>query len=116
MERSQGRKSGYKKAGDYVELRVPHSATYREVVEAASLAVDIDDSSSEEELSEQSEKDLFLFRSDGTRIPNSPLDLSTPWTIHDYMSTFPSYQRTGMAVKLGVGYIISSVSNSMLYL
>ena len=106
MERSRGRKCGFRKAGDYVEVRVPLSATYQDVVEAASLAVGIDDcSTSEEELSEHSQRDLSLFRIDGTRIPNSPLDLSTPWTIDSYMSTFPSYQRSGMAVKLGVGYL-----------
>ena len=35
---------------------------------------------------------------------NCPLDESTPWTIHDYISSFPSYMRSGVSVKLGVGY------------
>jgi hypothetical protein len=95
------------KVGDYVEVRVPQNASYGEVVEAAAQAVGLNDpqsTSSEEELAAESQGELSIFRSEGTRIPNSPLDLSTPWTVHEYMSSFPSYQRTGTAVKLGVGY------------
>ena len=95
------------KVGDYVEVRVPCTASYEDVVQSAAEAVGLNnphDSSSEEELAAESEGGLALFRSEGTRVHNSYLDASTPWSIHEYMSSFPSYQRTGTTVKLGVGY------------
>lgn len=110
MKRTRTRKSGYTKVGDYVEVRVPRRARYTEVVQSAALAVGLnEESSSEEELLATSQGELSLFRSEGTRVPDSPLDLSTltPWTVHEYMNSFPSYRRTGIAVKLGVGYIPS---------
>lgn len=109
MEHSRTRKSGFNKVGEYVEVRVTPSSTYNEVFEAAAQAVDMYDDSSEEELTDLPEQ-LSLFRADGTRIPNSPVDLSTPWTIDGYMSTFPSYQRSRITIKLGVGRYTSSVS------
>ena len=36
MEHTRRRKPGFKKAGEYVEVRVPLIASYEEVVEAAS--------------------------------------------------------------------------------
>ena len=107
MKRSRTRKSGYLKVGDYVEVRVPRTANYMEVANSAALAVGLivpNGSSSEEELLEESRGELSLFRAEGTRVPNSAFDQSTPWTIHEYMSSFPSYKRNGIAIKLGVGY------------
>ena len=96
------------KVSDYVEVRVPCTASYEDVAQSAAEAVGLNiphDSSSEEELPAESEGVLALFRSEGTSVQNCSIDASTPWSIHEYMSSFPSYQRTGTAVKLGVGYI-----------
>ena len=114
MEQSKG-KGRFRKAGGYVEVRVRSSSTYEELSEAAANALDVclyqDDGEEEEEDDDDFEqaagnKQLALFRCDGTKVLNTFVD-GDNWTIHRYMSTFPSYLRTGSTVKMGVGIVYS---------
>lgn len=96
-------------------MRVRSSSTYEEFSEAAANALDVSLSldDEEEEIEEDDDfeqthgdKQLALFRCDGTKVLNTSVD-GNDWTVHRYMSTFPSYLRTGSTVKMGVGIVYS---------
>ena len=68
-------RSKYKKCGKYVELRVG-----RDFAAEAAKAVNLEED-------HMTFSELCLFISDGTRVPNTPIN---EWTAHNYMTTLSS--------------------------
>ena len=110
-------KHKHKRSGGYVEVRSSSTATYKEFAEMAANALNLEEIGiSEDEDQILTENELALFRCDGTRVLDTPINESTKWSIHEYMSTFPSFTRTGTAIKLGVGYTSSRTVSHLNYL
>ena len=91
--------------GEYIEVRVRKAAGCREVAETCGTALHCFDSSSDDE-----EENPVLLRANGTMILDCPIQSSsseaTDWTIGSYMGMFQSFVKSGIPVKLGVGYSI----------
>ncbi len=101
----RSRKKGFVRKGEYVEIRVPMGASYREV---AAVCASVYTSSSEDE---EGGVEATLFRANGTMTLDSPIQTgssstATPWDIGSYMSVFPSFHSSGVAIKLGMGYTV----------
>ena len=87
-------RKGYIRSGDYVEVRVPKSATYSELVGQAMKALDV------EEDEEEGEGRPSMFMIDGTVVPDCPIN-NLPWTVTRYLK---SLRRSPGQLKLGVGF------------
>ncbi len=104
----RSRKKGYVRCGDYIEVRVRLDASYREVAEASIQQLQSIDSSSSDDDNDGS-GEVLLMRANGTVILDTPIETTTPpskvpWDIESYMRTFSSFVKTGVPVKLGVGF------------
>lgn len=102
------RKKGYVRRGDYIEVSVRSDATYGEVCQASLEELKSAESSTSED--EEGSCEIVLMRANGTVILNRPVLTSqasgeVPWTIRSYMSTFTSFVRCGVPVKLGIGFV-----------
>ncbi len=105
MRKSQ--KGGYLPCDTgYLEVRVPETSGYEDVAHAAAETVDLENLCGDG--SEDSQ--LLIIRANKTIVPNRPLQVdpesgrTLPWTIANYLSTFPSFRRSRQPIKLGVGY------------
>lgn len=103
----RSRKKGYIRNGDYIEVRVKMDASYREVVEASVQQLGAIDSSSSED--DEWSGEAVLVRANGTVILDRPIETtmhsSVPWEIGSYMKTFTSFVKSGVPVKLGIGFV-----------
>ena len=96
---AKSRKGGFTKDGDFTEIRIEKSSSYDHVAAVAAEAIDL---ASEDD--DDSEMELYLFRTDGTVVPNQPITLakeSVPWTLQHYLK---SLKKTAAQINLGVGY------------
>ena len=104
----RSRKKGFIRRSDYAEVRVKADTTYQEVAEASVLQLQSLDSSSSDEDAWSGE--AVLLRANGTVIVNRPIETtsycSVPWDIGSYMKTFSFFVKTGVPVKLGVGFVV----------
>ncbi len=104
----RSRKKGYIRRGDYIEVRVKLDASYRDVAEASVQQLQSIDTSSSED--DDWSREAVLVRANETVVMNRPIQTTTPpstmpWDIGSYMRTFNSFVKTGLPVKLGVGFI-----------
>ena len=104
----RSRKKGYVRRGDYVEVRVKLDASYRDIAETSVQQLHSMESSSSEDEAWSGEP--ILIRANGTVILDRPILTSTPsmtvpWDIGSYMKTFSSFVKTGVPIKLGVGFV-----------
>ena len=83
------------RVGDYVEVRLPKTASY-----AAVAAHAIDVLQLEEEEEEKDEGEPSIFRIDGTVVPECLIN-DLPWTIARYLK---SLHKSPGQLKLGVGF------------
>ena len=72
-------RKGYVRCGDYVEVRVPKLASYSHVVSCAMELLEV-----EEDEDEEGEAKPSIFRSNGTVVPDSPIN-ALPWTVARYL-------------------------------
>ena len=84
-------RKGYVRCGDYVEVRVPKTASYSQVV---SHALEVLEDEKEEEAKPST------FRIDGTMVPDF-LTNNLPWTVARYLK---SLRKSAGHLKLGVGF------------
>jgi hypothetical protein len=88
-------RKGYVRCGDYVEVRVPKTASYAQVVSLALEVLDV-----EEDEEDEGEAKPSMFRIDGTMVPDSPVN-NLPWTVTRYLK---SLRKSAGQLKLGVGF------------
>ena len=103
----RSRKKGYVRKSDYVEVRVKIDASYQEVAEASVQQLGAMDSSPSED--DEWCGEAILIRANGTVILDRPVETSArssvPWDIGSYMKTFSSFVKSGVPVKLGIGFV-----------
>jgi hypothetical protein len=96
-------RKGYIRCGDYVEVRVPKTASYSEVVSHALEVLDV-----EKDEEEEGEAKPSVFRIDGTMVPDSPIN-NLSWNVTRYLK---SLRKSAGQVKLGIGFFYKA-STSM---
>ena len=97
-------RKGYVRCGDYVEVRVPKTASYSQVVSHALEVLDV-----EEDEEDEGEAKPCMFRIDGTMVPDSPVN-NLPWTVARYLK---SLRKSAGQLKLGVGFYYKVSLSSM---
>ena len=80
------KKTGYKKLGEYMEIRISGKSSYNSVAEECQQIMEL-----------SGKGDLTLFRADGTVIPRKGFN-----TISGY---FECMKKTPAQIKLGIGYV-----------
>ena len=99
---ARSRKGGFVKDGDFTEIRIEKSSSYDDAVAVAAEAMDLEPE--DEDVLAGAEMELYLFRTDGTVVPNQPITVvkeTLPWTLERYLK---SLKKSAAQIKLGVGY------------
>ena len=88
-------RKGYVRYGDYIEVCVPKTASYSQLVNHALEVFDV-----KEDEEEEGEPKTSMFRIDGTVVPECPI-YDLPWTVARYLK---SMKKTARQLKPGAGF------------